>query len=377
MYIRTRDESIELLSETLKPEQLRKAITQKYSDTALSVMVDMKSGYGVDLVDSVFSADAINKLTAAYARDKISDNDLYLVTSFASRDGRNEPYIDDFLDSIDKGLYHETAAKIFAAIPYEKCSYKEATELVETGAFYPTNSASLAVSKDVALELFDMCYPLRACEDFNNYYDIDTFERLNGALERGAAIIVPERELAVAVKKHMALPDWADFREYTKEVYRDQISLLTGELFNDMRTYFERDKLSVALYDKVNAEYNEFISGMQKETVGVAIESAYEIVWKDNIAQYCENETPRLSQEQYAALLSADNTLNEVYWQWLSNGELHSYDDIEIVLKDTADVLSHSIARQQKKQQQQEAPVVPEQKQEDVPAPTEPKRRSR
>lgn len=36
MYMRNRDESIEQLSEMIRPELLRKAITQGYSDVSLS-----------------------------------------------------------------------------------------------------------------------------------------------------------------------------------------------------------------------------------------------------------------------------------------------------------------------------------------------------
>ena len=373
MYIRTRDESIEQLSETLKPEQLRKAITQNYNDTALYVMVSMRREFDIDLTDNGFSAEAINKLAAAYADNKISDGDLYLVAHFAPRDGRSGQYIDDFLDSIDNGVYHETAAKIFAATPYEKCSYKEAADLVKTVAFYPTNSASLAVSENVAKELNEMNYPLRACEGFNYYYDIDSSERLTGALERGAAIVVPDKTLAVKVNEAMRREDWSELRGYIVGVMDGNISDMSGNAFDELCKEYECEKLSEVLYDKVKAEYDKFISDMQKEPAGVVIESAYEIVWKDNITQYLENENPDLSPKQYAALISAGNALEQIYSDWVSNGELHSYDDIGTALEYTADAISYSREREQK----EPPPVIPEIKAEDIPAPTAPKRKSR
>jgi len=63
---------MELLSETLNTEQLRKAITQRYNALALSVIADFKKEYADKLIDSRFSAETINKLTKAYYDEKIN-----------------------------------------------------------------------------------------------------------------------------------------------------------------------------------------------------------------------------------------------------------------------------------------------------------------
>lgn len=99
------------------------------------------------------------------------------------------------------------------------------------------------------------------------------------------------------------------------------------------------EELSNLLHAKINGEYKSFITNMQNETVAVAIESAYEIVWKDNINEYCSNETPDLTPQQYIALLSSENTLDDVYRRFLKNEYANSYDDIDIVLEDTADTI--------------------------------------
>ena len=51
MIMRSRDESLEQLSKTLKPEQLRMIITQPYTETALSVMSEIPT-----ISDTRFSA---------------------------------------------------------------------------------------------------------------------------------------------------------------------------------------------------------------------------------------------------------------------------------------------------------------------------------
>ena len=136
-----------------------------------------------------------------------------------------------------------------------------------------------------------------------------------------------------------------DFVNYVKEVTGRQIADFTEEKLSDLREDFEIGKLANELSEKVCGEYSEFIEDIKTHDAGYIIEMAYEIVWKDNINQFIENEPPCLSKKQYVALISAKNTLNELYMGWLSNGELHTYDDIEILLEDTAGNILTSLER--------------------------------
>ena len=155
----------------------------------------------------------------------------------------------------------------------------------------------------------------------------------------------------------------------------DNISDLKGLDFAELRQGFETENLCNELYSKVRAEYDTFITAMQKETTAVAIESAYEIVWKDNIVQYLENKTPDLSVNQYSVLMSSKNTLDEIYEEWCSNGELYSYDDVGIAIEDTAKNIEFSLKREQR--EREHPPVIPEVKSEDISAPDQPKRKLR
>ncbi|MCM1168257.1 MAG: DUF3848 domain-containing protein [Ruminococcus sp.] len=370
MSIKTREQSIEIISNSVPLNLLKKAITNGYSDLTLSFMADLKDEYLNKMLGSNFSASAVNKLTEAAENGKLGYGDLARIMRFAPYNARNEKYIDDMLNSIDKGVFTETAAKIFAAVGYAEMSYDDALDLVKSGAFYPTDYADLSVEDDVAKELGKMGYPLRACEGFNYCYDIDSADRLADALERGAAMTISDKNLAVKINEEMKRDDWQDFRNFITERMGDKISDLTGADIPALRRGFECEKLSEALYNKVNAEYLNFISEMKKEPTDVVIGAAYEIVWKDDITHYLENEALDLSPKQFSALLSSKNTLDEIYGEWCSNGELHSYDDIAIALKDTAEHIAYSLEREQ-------PPVIPEQKTENISAPTEPKRKSK
>lgn len=99
----------------------------------------------------------------------------------------------------------------------------------------------------------------------------------------------------------------------------------------------EQNPLLDSLYQKVMAEHVEFIADMQNRDTETVIESAYEIVWKGNIAQYLENENPDLTETQCNALLSSKNTLDEIYARFLKMDGMSNYEDIDFVLNDTAD----------------------------------------
>lgn len=360
MEIKTRDESISNLSEKLSKEQLHKAVTQGYSDVSLSEISRYKSEYAAMFFDSKYSANTINKLLDAYNKNLLTPNDLIQAIKYTEHNNKNEPYVDDFLGSIENDIFHKTAVGIFSSTLYEHCSYKEAVEYVKSGAFYPTEYASLSVTNDVAEQLDQMGIPLRACEGFNYCYDIDCADRLKGALERGAAIFVQDKNLAVKVCEYMKLPDWSNFRCQVELAMGVEIASLSGDMLSGLRNKYLHENRCIALSQKVNEEYKQFIADMKKETADVIIESAYEIVSKDNIAMYCQEYNVVLSEKQFAALLSRKNTLDEVYEQWCQNGELHGLEDISLALEETADCIQISIDRDIA---EKKAEPVPEQKQ--------------
>ena len=93
---------------------------------------------------------------------------------------------------------------------------------------------------------------------------------------------------------------------------------------------------SNALYLKLKSEHRQFLTELSEKTANDIILSAYEIVTKNEILMFCENENPDLTDEQFKFLLSRPAILDDVFEHWCSNGELTSYDEVEIVLKDLA-----------------------------------------
>ena len=66
---------------------------------------------------------------------------------------------------------------------------------------------------------------------------------------------------------------------------------------------YEKD-YTTALYEKVQAEYDDFIAEMKCKSADEIIESAYQIVIKDEITVFCRDCSPKLTDGQFEALLS-------------------------------------------------------------------------
>ena len=107
---------------------------------------------------------------------------------------------------------------------------------------------------------------------------------------------------------------------------------------------YEKDYVSL-LYEKVQAEYDDFIAEMKCKPADEIIESAYQIVIKDEITVFCRDCSPKLTDRQFEALLSSKNALYEVFEQWCKNGELHGLTDIGIAIEEAADRILVAIER--------------------------------
>ena len=107
---------------------------------------------------------------------------------------------------------------------------------------------------------------------------------------------------------------------------------------------YEKDYVSL-LYEKVQEEHDDFIAEMKGKSADEIIESAYQIVIKDEITVFCRDCSPTLADKQFEALLSSKNALYEIFEQWCKNGELHGLTDIGIAIEEAADRILVSLGQ--------------------------------
>lgn len=346
----SRDESLELLQEKLTEQQLSKVITQGYSDISLSVMASYNGYYARMLADSRYEPQTFNKLAQAFYHNRMPEDSFMMLMEHSQYTNRNEPYTDAFLDSLST-VYPSTAANCFAAVNYNDMSYAKAVSYVQSGAFYATDQASLSVINEVAAELYQLHIPLRGCEGFNHCYDVDD---LQASLDGGDAVFVEDMDLAVTVHEMMKLPDWERF----KNAVEDSTNLTDGNL-RYQYWQFSMNEFNEQLSDKLHSEFDEYVAEMRTKSGAIVAESALQIVAKEGITECCAVTSPFLSKQQYEALLSRPNTLDEIYEHWRSND--FTFEDIPDAIKETADRIQISIDRKQQKQPEPISSKEPEQ----------------
>jgi hypothetical protein len=90
------------------------------------------------------------------------------------------------------------------------------------------------------------------------------------------------------------------------------------------------------LLERMRGEYDEFVGETLKKPPKGILEAAYEKVFKEELVIIAECD--KLTDEQVAALLTLDNPLDELYWNWLDTDV--SFTDI---LEDTVDEYTRGI----------------------------------
>ena len=76
-----------------------------------------------------------------------------------------------------------------------------------------------------------------------------------------------------------------------------------------------KDKLKQKLVYKLEQEYKDFCERMKQKTKEELIQSAYEIVVKEEIRDEIKNYT-NLDSFKLKALIKHRDIIDEIYWQW-------------------------------------------------------------
>ena len=344
-----REERIAELAEVLSKEQLANIISHNYSDQALAVMAEFDRGYVERFANTLYETESMEKIIGAYRNRIIDWKDLLHIAEYSCYDYASEEYIDQFIRSIEaKEVNHTTAARILTATAYEPDTYKGLVELVKSGAYYPTQYASIGLNYRVAAELRDMGVPLTAMRNEGTYYNLADKSEFDEAVKNGDRIKpLKYPKLAVMVNEMMTYPDWKDFKAWFMRHTAIDRETLTSTGLSDQYRYFSMERYADKLVEKVAAEHTAFISDMKKRQSEEIIGSAYEIVIKEQIKAFMTEVPQIIHENKVDALMSSKNTLDDIYKEWLSD-DVFADTDIEIIVDNTADKLIAAKEREQK-----------------------------
>lgn len=104
----------------------------------------------------------------------------------------------------------------------------------------------------------------------------------------------------------------------------------------------ENERLVNILYKKLEKEYKEFITGIEKMPSKNIINSAYEITCKSEFVDMFDG-TGNYSNDELISLLKLNNTLNELYDDWI-----HSDNGLHQILEDNASEFINEIVEENK-----------------------------
>ena len=337
-----------------------KIVSHHFSDYVLEVMANSSRELADRLAHTKMSNEAVERLVKAYDTNIITYGDLLHITNYSLVSGGCEKYLNDYFSSIAAGLDSKTASQILVASKFEDWSYSEIYSLVKSETYSVSDRTFVQLTPDVAREIDKLGMELWAYDKGNDFYLVIDIEK---AIRNGDAITFSKSDLAVKINEMRTQPDWEDFRNYIAEDM-ENIEMLTRDDLIEAYNDYRREELNIELSRKVDRNYETFIYGIREQGVDEAIKSSYEITVKTNIQSYIESEPADLSEEQYNALISSDNPLDEIYSTWLKREYLKTYDDIPKAMEYAAGNILESKKRAQEKDSEtfSDKPQLPKKK---------------
>ena len=320
-----------------------KIVQHHFSDYVLDFLSKNTREIADRLAHTKLSNEAAERLVKAYDSNIITYGDLLHISTYSLVSGGCEKYLNDYFSSIAAGLDSKTASQILVASKFEDWSYNEIYSLVKSGTYAVSDRTFVQLTPDVAREIDKLGMELWAYDKSNDFYLVKDVEK---AIQNGDAITFSKSDLAVKINEMRTQPDWEDFRNYIAEDIED-IETLTCDGLVEAYHDYQREELNIELSNRVNRNFEAFIDVIRDAGVDEAITRCYEISVKNNIQEYLENEEPiDLPPEQYEALLTRTNPLDEIYESWLKCEGLASYTDIPKAVEHAAERIGVSLERE-------------------------------
>ncbi len=344
-------------AEHIKGKDLFLLESEYYGDEAACLIVDGKKNLVMDDVHNGF-ADYLERIAVPENQMIIPDEDAQEMWTYDFDVYMNGEKLPPFIEGEyerNRQIYAAMAEKenIVSAVKEDVSTYHNADSIATTVFEISESYNGTPVAGEPYYLYLDENYEDYEWQNWEKEYN--SYQNTMYSLTHGLAqnvedyllnvvsdtLVVAQRERALANVKLVSLFKTEEQKEVTEEA---PVTQPDEEL-----SYQEQ------LFERVNEEYNTFISEIRQESADVLIQSAAEIVDKDRIRLYLEEYTPELTDEQYEALLSRKYPLDEIYEQWVKNGELNGLEDVGIALEETADRILISLGREQPA-----APVIEE-----------------
>ena len=165
-------------------------------------------------------------------------------------------------------------------------------------------------------------------------------------------IVFDDYRLARSISELSKTPDWQDAKEFIKDYLGEGVQRVDADEFEHYYYMYQVDLRIACLRRLVNENYESFINEVRNGTIDETINRAEEIVTKGNIKDFINEEIPGISVENYGALITICDPLDEIYTEWGKRSNLHTYSDIEKAIESAGEKLRIRLDREKAAREQ-------------------------
>lgn len=351
----SREESLKVISAKVLDADMTLLKKRDFSDNTLEVLSNQTPAFIRNTAHSKFSTDNIDRLFLAYNYDNaIGLSQLKKLMMYSLLTRTNEIDLDRYLDNVYSGYDPVIATDAFILSEPDKIPYIEVVDLIESG-IYEIKDSKLSLKPELAKEIGSLGIELLSSRDGRYKVLLNVDE----AALNDDRIVFDDYRLARSISEMSKTPDWEDAKEFIKDYLGDGVQRIDADELEHYYYMYQVDLRLACLRRLVNENYESFINEVRHGTVDETINRAEEIVTKGNIKDFINDEIPGISVENYGALITICDPLDEIYTEWGKRRNLHTYSDIEKAIESAAEKISLRLEREKAVKEQKTAKDAP------------------
>ncbi|MBR1385107.1 MAG: DUF3848 domain-containing protein [Ruminococcus sp.] len=351
----SREELLKAISAKVLDVDMAMLKKRDFSDNTLEVLAYQTPAFIRNTTHSKFRTENIDRLFLAYNYDDVIGlSQLKKLMMYSLFTRTNEIDLDRYLDNVYSGYDPVIATDAFILSTPDKIPYIEVMDLIESG-IYEIKDSKLSLMPELAKEIGSLGIELLSSRDGRYKVLLNVDE----AALNDDRIVFDDYRLARSISELSKTPDWEDAKEFVKDYLGDGVQQIDCYNIEHYYYMYQVDLRLACLRRLVNENYESFINEVRHGTIDETINRAEEIVTKGNIKDFINDEIPGISVENYGALITICDPLDEIYTEWGKRRDLHAYSDIEKAIESAAEKVCLRLKREKTAREQKPSESAP------------------
>lgn len=351
----SREELLKEISAKVLETDMALLKKRDFSDSTLEVLSNQTLAFIRNTAHSKFGTNNINRLFLAYNYDDVIGlSQLKKLMMYSLLTRTNEIDLDRYLDNVYSGYNPVIATDAFILSAPDKIPYIEVMDLIESG-IYEIKDSKLSLKAELAKEIGSLGIELLSSREGRYKVLLNVDE----AALNDDRIVFDDYRLARSISELSKTPDWQDAKEFIKDYLGEGVQRVDADEFEHYYYMYQVNLRLACLRRLVNENYESFINEVRHGTIDETINRAEEIVTKGNIKDFINDEIPGISVENYGALITICDPLDEIYTEWGKRKDLQTYSDIEKVIESAGEKIRSRLEREKVAREQKPSESAP------------------